>query len=396
MRPIIIGIDASNLSPSGLNPGTRTHLVELLSAATPDQCGVSRIVVWGGGGLLETLPVKSWLHLETGAELNGTVSRRVSWQARQLTVATRKAGCDVLFVPGGYFLGSFAPFVAMSQNLMPFETKELLRYGASPWLLKTILLRVLQVKTFQRADGLVFLTQHARDRVLKYTGPLDQPQKVIPHGINRRFACRPRVQRAIEDCSPQNPFKLVYVSAVDHYKHQWNVVKAVAMVRRRHQWPVHLTLAGSHYSHALPRLKKTLAEEDAGGSWATYCGPVPHERLPQLYAAADMAVFASSCEAFGNIVLEKMSSGLPLACSRRSAMPEILRDGGEYFDPEEPDTIARALERLIASAECREVLADKAYRYASDYSWRSCADQTLAFIRSVYDRQEAAHSSCAR
>ena len=39
--------------------------------------------------------------------------------------------CDVLFVPGGASGGDFRPTVAFSQNLQPFDSRELLRFGWS-------------------------------------------------------------------------------------------------------------------------------------------------------------------------------------------------------------------------------------------------------------------------
>jgi len=44
-----------------------------------------------------------------------------------------------------------------------------------------------------------------------------------------------------------------------------------------------------------------------------------------------------------NILVEAMASGLPIACSNRGPMPEVLGDAGVYFDPEDPHDIARAL-----------------------------------------------------
>ena len=46
-----------------------------------------------------------------------------------------------------------------------------------------------------------------------------------------------------------------------------------------------------------------------------------------------------------------MASGIPIACSNRGPMPEILRDGGIYFDPENVDSIKDALELMINDTE---------------------------------------------
>ena len=91
-------------------------------------------------------------------------------------------------------------------------------------------------------------------------------------------------------------------------------------------------------------------------------------------------MFASSCETFGQIVTEAMACGLPIACSNRAAMPELLGDAGVYFDPENPHDIACALLELINSPLRREQAARAAFEQARHYSWETCADDTFAFL----------------
>ena len=140
------------------------------------------------------------------------------------------------------------------------------------------------------------------------------------------------------------------------YKHQWHVAEAVAQL-----WanglPVLLELAGPAYPPALARLKTTLARVDPAAECVRYLGSVPHGELHTRYAGADLCVFASSCENMPNILLEGMASGLPIACSNRGPMPEVLGDAGVYFDPENPNDIARALRELIGSPILRTRLA---------------------------------------
>ena len=64
-------------------------------------------------------------------------------------------------------------------------------------------------------------------------------------------------------------------------------------------------------------------------------------------------------------------------------MPEVLGGGGLYFDPEAPAAIDAALMKLIESPQLRDKLAGEAYARARVYSWKKCADETLAFIGAV-------------
>jgi glycosyltransferase involved in cell wall biosynthesis len=131
----------------------------------------------------------------------------------------------------------------------------------------------------------------------------------------------------------------------------------------------------------MERLNGTLARHDPTGEVVRYAGVVPHNEMHLRYKQADLALFASSCETFGQIVTEAMSAGLPIACSNRSAMPELLGDAGVYFDPENPEDIANAVKRLIDSPELRAEKAWAAFERVQQYSWPRCADETFSFLR---------------
>ena len=372
---MILGIDASNISGGG----GLTHLVELLRASDPISVGFHRVVVWSKGSTLLRIEDRPWLVKVNLSVLEMGLFRRVLWQRFSLSKAAYAAQCDVLFVPGGSYAGSFRPMVTMSQNLLPFEWTELRRFGCTWLTIKLLLLRQTQARTFRRADAVIFLTRHARDVVLKITGALSCDTSIIPHGIRNVFACSPREQVAMRQYSFNHPFRILYVSIVDMYKHQWHVAEAVALLRSE-GLPVELEMVGPFYPPAMNRLNRALRRLDPSATYLKYVGEVPHEEMHLRYVRSDLALFASSCETFGQIVTEAMSAGLPIACSNRSAMPELLRDSAVYFDPEDPRSIAEALRLLIASPELRWEKACAAFDRVQAYSWTRCANETFAIL----------------
>jgi glycosyltransferase involved in cell wall biosynthesis len=379
---VIVGIDASNLRVGG---GV-THLVELLRACDPQASGFSRVIVWGGHSTLSQLEARSWLDLRPLAVLDRGLIHRVLWQRSTLSKLARDAGCDVLFVPGGSYSGRFRPIVTMSRNLLPFEWRELRRFGWSWMTLKLCLLRFSQTRTLRRADGVIFLTDYARRIVMPILRAVKGETVIIPHGINDRFSSAPRTQVRADRRSLEQPLRLLYVSIVDVYKHQWNVVEAVAQLRAQGA-PIALELIGPAYPPALRRLENALGRWDPRGEFITYSGPVSHTLLHERYARSDICVFASSCENMPNILLEGMASGLPIACSRRGPMPEVLGNEGVFFDPESPIDIARALRELIDSAELRAQLARRSFDRVQMFSWSRCATETFGFLARVAGRR---------
>jgi len=375
---VILGIDGSNLRSGG----SLTHLTNLLAVAEPAAVGIDRVVVWAWKGLLDRMPEREWLEVRHEPEFERPLPVRVWWQRFQLP--RRAAGsCDLLFAPGGTAPHAFGPMVTMSRTMLPFEYDELFRYAVSPTPLRLLLLRFGQIRTFRRADGLIFLTEYAQ-RVIEQQIGSHPHTAVIPHGLEDRFRIPPRPARPIQACSPSDPLRLLYVSIVDTYKHQWHVAEAVAALRSE-GLPIAIDFVGPDHSSSRRRFRTTLARLDPNGEFLRYCGPVSHRELPEVLGAAELFVFASSCENMPNSLLEAMGAGLPVACAERGPMPEVLADTGEYFDPENPDSIAAALRRLVNDVDLRTRCAQAAHERAEQYSWRRCASETFDFLRSVWE-----------
>jgi len=381
-----LGIDASNLRGGG---GV-THLVELLRAADPLAHGFSQIIIWSGQATLMQVEERSWLVKDHQPLLDRSLPYRAFWQRFKLSKLAQRAACDLLYVPGGSSAGDFRPMVTMSRNMLPYEWREMIRYGLSWLTVKYWLLRLTQSSGLRRADGVIFLTRYAQEAVTRVTGLLRGQATIVPHGIDNRFVCAPRSQRMLEDYSADNPFRFLYVSIVDVYKHQWNVAEAVARLRAK-GFPVALDLIGPAYGPALERLRKVLQRVDPDHAIIRYLGVVPYQELHHMYGVADACVFASSCENMPNILLEGMASGLPIACSDRGPMPEVLGDAGVYFDPENVESVEQALKKLIMSPRLRSEKAQAAFEVIRCYSWPRCAEETFGFLAKVVgiSRREA-------
>lgn len=176
---LTIGIDATNIRRGG---GV-THLLELLQAVEPATFGIESVVLWGSTSTLKAMVDRPWLTKRNPPAQNNGLIKRTLWQRYRLSQAARDAGCDVLFVPGGSYAGNFHPVVTMSQNLLPFEMNELKRFGLTLVTLKLLLLRWTQSRSFRKTDGVIFLTEYARNVVLDVTGELSGQTCIVPHGL---------------------------------------------------------------------------------------------------------------------------------------------------------------------------------------------------------------------
>ncbi len=373
-----LGIDGSNIRQGG---GV-THLSSLLTCVKPERYGFETVVLWAGRDILDLIPDSPWLEKSHQADLDKGLRSRLYWQKFQFPTLAEKS-CDLVFAPGGLCSVRHIPVVTMCQNLLPFMWEELLRYRFSYVTLRLILLRFGQLGTFRRAAGLIYLSEDSRRRLEHgLLEPGKPASTVVYHGVDEAFFREPQAGVRWAGRDPDSPIRLLYVSIVDMYKHQWNVAEAVA--RLHHEGlPVELTLVGPAYGPALRKLQSTLARLDPAGDFIHYQGPVPYSDLPEIYRGADLFLFASTCETFGMILLEAMASGIPVLCSERTAMPEILMDNGSYFNPESIDEIVETLRSSIRNDEPRHNRATGAYRRAREFTWERCADQTFGFLAEI-------------
>ena len=289
VEPFTLGIDATNLRSGG----GLTHLVELLNMIKPELHGFQRIAVWGSKSTLNSLKEKPWLRKFNPPALNKNLFKRTYWQRYCLSKEVRDEGCDLLFVPGGSYAGNFYPVVVMSQNLLPFEIKELRRYGWTFFTLKLLLLRLTQSHSFRKSNGVIFLTKYAQDIVLRVTGNLSGQISIVPHGLNSRFNKLPKLQKNIIEYNKFKPYRVLYVSIIDQYKHQWNVVEAIAILRKK-GFPISLDLVGPAYPPALMRLNAIIDKLDPRRYWVRYHGNILYDELHNKYMQADLGLFASS------------------------------------------------------------------------------------------------------
>lgn len=373
MRSCVVGIDASR-NRSG---GAKHHLIGLLGSIDPRQFGIARVHVWSYRTLLALLPDQPWLVKHNPPELEKSLLRQAWWQRRRFPGELRKQGCDILLSTDAGTVGIFEPSVVMSRDMLSYEPGEMKRYGFSASWLRLLLLRHVQVRSLRRARAAVFLTRYAAETIQRFTGPLERVA-IIPHGVGDLFR---RAPATAASAFAVRPIQCLYVSNADLYKHQWQVVRAVGELRKRGH-DMQLTLAGGGNGGKAQRfVDEAVTAVDPSGAFVRLLGAVEHDRLPALIAECNVFIFASSCENMPNTLLEGMAGAVPIACSHRGPMPEVLQDGGVYFDPEKSDSIAAALEMLVTDEALCARVAQRAYELSQQYSWSRCAQDTWTFVR---------------
>lgn len=377
-KRITIGIDATNLN----NGGGKSHIINVIEHFLPAKHNIDKIIVYGAEVLLRQLPSNSWLDKRTSPLLNRGVFFRYIWLLF-LSKKVFKREIDILFSPSGLYFGSFRPYVSMSRNMMLFDKAQIkAQKGLLKW--KLILSRYMNIFSMKNANGNIFISEYAKNMISEQLALHSSCFCKINHGISDRFK---DIQKGrLYNILPMNTINLLYVSHVYSYKHPWNVVEAVGKLKCE-GYNVKFDIVGGGNRIDINRLIHSINKVDPKGEFVKYHGNQPYNSIHEFYKRADIFVYASTCENMPNILLEAMSSALPIACSNYNPMPEFLEEGGVYFNPLNILSIHDAIKRLIDSENLRKFSGVTAFKASEKYSWSRTSEATFSFIEKIFKRE---------
>jgi glycosyltransferase involved in cell wall biosynthesis/predicted metal-dependent phosphoesterase TrpH len=181
----------------------------------------------------------------------------------------------------------------------------------------------------------------------------------------------------------QHAFNVLYVGRLSNEKGIDLLAEAFLVARDRDP-RLHLVLAGRGPEEEV--LRRRL------GDAATFLGWVEGDELPRTYASADLFMFASTTDTFGQVILEAQASGLPVLAVNAGGPAELIEDGRSgCLVSAEPEALANALRGLARRDAIRERLAAGGLLAVRDRSWgRSLSQLADGYRRAIGDAAPAA------
>ncbi|KAI7728190.1 hypothetical protein M8C21_020137 [Ambrosia artemisiifolia] len=112
------------------------------------------------------------------------------------------------------------------------------------------------------------------------------------------------------------------------------------------------------------------------GMPAVFTGMLQGEELSQAYASGDIFLMPSESETLGQVVLEAMSSGLPVVAARAGGVPDIIpaeqeEKTGYLFTPGDLDDCLNKVVPLLQDSELRNKIGQAARMEMEKYDWRA-------------------------
>ena len=158
---------------------------------------------------------------------------------------------------------------------------------------------------------------------------------------------------------------VVYAGRLSSEKNIEVVIKAIAAAKRKIQ-DINLAIAGSgKHKDELTRLVSQLGLK----SQVKFLGSLSHDRLAELYTAADIFAIASSSETQSLVLLQALACGLPAVAVNSRALPEYVNEKNGYLVKlGDEKAMAEKLVLLLENQKLRENLSRGGVEFVQQFS----------------------------
>jgi glycosyltransferase involved in cell wall biosynthesis len=222
---------------------------------------------------------------------------------------------------------------------------------------------------------------------------------VIGAGVDDRFLAEPRSPRDLLDgLVPTGTDKyVVAVTGKDPHKNNERLLQAWGMVDPPVRRGRHLVVVAAIDPGTRAQWESWAVAAGVADS-VTFTGSVTDEQLIAVLQHAELAVMASLEEGFGLPVAEAAACGVPTICSSVSSLPEVLDEPAACFNPLDPRSIARRIERALTDPDDRVLLEVAARISAARWRWPAVGERVVEALSAstISIRSQTAPATTAR
>lgn len=189
----------------------------------------------------------------------------------------------------------------------------------------------------------------------------------------------PRMRARLSDGHPESPL-LVYVGRL-------SAEKGIESLR-----PMLEALPGARLALVGDGPHRKALERHFAGMPVQFMGFLLGDELAAAFASGDVFVMPSRTETLGLVVLEAMSSGLPVVAARAGGIPEMIEDSVSGYLYDDDHAAVGRIRELLESPERRAVIGHCARVHSGRQSWkaatllllehyrRACKDQPISCV----------------
>lgn len=229
------------------------------------------------------------------------------------------------------------------------------------------------------ASKICTISHSEKNRIMSYCNTPDNKIDVIHIGVSPEFKTQDQYSQdqllTVRQRYGLPETFILYVGRLNERKNILNLLKSIPLLDNRN---IPLVLVGS-YDWKMFNIDSAI--RDFGITDRVHLtGFVSDEDLPLVYSLATIFWFVSFEEGFGLPPLEAMASGVPVVISDRSSLPEVCGEAGNYANPDSPQSIAEAIDRLLGDKDLYNSKIEQGLRRAEQFTWEQSANKLMQCI----------------
>ncbi len=190
---------------------------------------------------------------------------------------------------------------------------------------------------------------------------------------------------------PEGPKKIMTFGKFGTYKKVDKMIEACEIVRQRTGEEIEIVIAGSDSPNAAGYLD-SMKEKYAHVPGLTFTGYVAEEDVPTIFGESTAVVFPYTSTTGSSGVLHQAGSyGKAAVLPNIGDLKELIEEEGYqgvYFQPDDTNSIADAIENIITDNEKRDQIARKNYAAAASISMEDLTDWYLQHFTTLIQQQQ--------
>jgi len=218
------------------------------------------------------------------------------------------------------------------------------------------------LKNFYNQCTLVYMPTQIMISELGNLGFSDANMKLWPRGLDtNKFDVAKRDVIILRNTTKNNKPNLLFASRLVWEKNLKTLVKIYQKIEDEGS-QYNLIIAGD--GMASEDLKKMMPN-------AFFLGKLSHDELAKVYASADVFVFTSISESYGNVVAEAMASGLPCVIANGGGSASFIDHGmnGYLCDPENEIDYLNHIKSVLRNENLRNQFIQKGLEKTKALKW---------------------------
>ena len=378
-KKIKIVIDASR-NKSG---GAINYLKNFIKYSNFNKKNIN-IILFSHQNILDQISNKSFLIKKSHPFLEKNIFFQIIWQLIILPIYLKKNKINILYSTDSSTFCNYSNSIVFNQDILSFDKEAVSQIPFSLEKIRLYLIKYLQIRSMTNANAVIFLSKYSKKVISKY---LKQKinSNIIYHGIEDDIKAlgKKNIINTSWNYKIKKKIKIVYVSPLFSYKNHITVIKAYSRLKKKYD-NLDIKFVGK-YKHNL-KLFKNILTENSSINERNFTGELNRKDVLKILTQCDIFVFASSAETFGITLLEGMAIGIPIICSNKSSLPEILKNGGLYFNPKNDLQLSNKIDLLIKNKQLRKSKSEKSKKTALKFSWENNVKQFNNLIESLIEK----------